>query len=43
MGRSRSPLLTVQFFITAGDHFNELRLMATDPSTVISGTARRQQ
>jgi hypothetical protein len=35
--------LTVHFFMTAGDHFNELRFIATDPTTVISGSARKQQ
>jgi hypothetical protein len=34
--------LTVDFFITAGDNFNELRFIATDPGTTISGTARKQ-
>jgi hypothetical protein len=34
--------LTVDFFITAGDNFRELRFIATDPETTISGTARKQ-
>ncbi len=33
---------TVHFFITAGNAFNELRFIATDPTTVISGNARRR-
>ena len=33
---------TVHFFVTAGDHFNELRFMSTDKGTVITGTARKQ-
>ena len=33
---------TVHFFVTAGDHFNELRFMATDTGTAITGTARKQ-
>jgi hypothetical protein len=34
--------LTVDFFITAGDNFRELRFIATDSGTTISGTARKQ-
>jgi len=34
--------LTVHFFITAGDYFRELRFIATDPTTTISGTAKKQ-
>jgi hypothetical protein len=34
--------LTVHFFITVGDSFKELRFIATDATTVISGTARRR-
>jgi hypothetical protein len=34
--------LTVHFFFTAGDNFKELRFIATDPETTISGTARKQ-
>ena len=30
------------FFVTAGNHFNELRFMATDAGTAITGTARKQ-
>ena len=33
---------TVHFFVTAGDHFNELRFMSTDKGTAITGTARKQ-
>jgi|SRR5579862_4693112 len=33
---------TVHFFVTAGADFKELRFIATDPGTVISGTARKQ-
>jgi hypothetical protein len=33
---------TLHFFITAGDAFNELRFLATDTGTAISGTARKQ-
>src|SRR5262249_29662615 len=33
---------TLHFFVTAGDNFKELRFMATDPGTTISGTARKQ-
>jgi hypothetical protein len=33
---------TVHFFVTAGDRFNELRFIATDNGTAISGTARKQ-
>ena len=33
---------TVHFFITAGNGFAELRFIATDTGTVISGTAQRQ-
>jgi hypothetical protein len=32
----------LDFFITAGDDFRELRLIATDPGTAITGTARKQ-
>ena len=32
---------TLHFFVTAGDNFKELRFMATDPGTTISGTARK--
>jgi hypothetical protein len=41
LGPNGSPL-TVHFFITAGNAFNELRFIATDATTVISGTARRR-
>lgn len=34
--------LTIHFFITAGNNFTELRFIATDATTVISGTARRR-
>jgi hypothetical protein len=34
---------TLHFFITAGDEFRELRFVATDPGTAITGTARKQQ
>jgi hypothetical protein len=34
--------LTVHFFITAGEDFKELRFIATDTGTTISGTAREQ-
>jgi len=34
--------LKVDFFITAGAGFAELRFIATDAGTIISGTARRQ-
>jgi hypothetical protein len=33
---------TVHFFITSGDRFKELRFIATDNGTAISGTARKQ-
>jgi hypothetical protein len=33
---------TVHFFGTAGDRFKELRFIATDSGTAISGTARKQ-
>jgi hypothetical protein len=33
---------TVHFFVTAGARFKELRFMATDKGTAISGTARKQ-
>jgi hypothetical protein len=33
---------TVNFFITFGDDFRELRFIATDAGTAISGTARKQ-
>jgi hypothetical protein len=33
---------TVHFFITAGADFTELRFMATDTGTVITGTARKR-
>ncbi len=33
---------TVHFFITEGDRFNELRFIATDPGTALSGTAAKQ-
>ena len=33
---------TLHFFVTAGDDFKELRFIATDPGTTISGTARKQ-
>jgi hypothetical protein len=43
LGPGGAPVtLTVHFFITAGDDFKELRFVATDPGTTISGTARRQ-
>jgi hypothetical protein len=32
----------VHFVVTAADGFNELRFIATDPGTAISGTARKQ-
>jgi hypothetical protein len=32
----------LDFFITAGDDFRELRFIATDPGTAITGTARKQ-
>jgi hypothetical protein len=42
-GPGGSPVtLTVHFFITAGDNFRELRFIATDSGTTISGTARKQ-
>jgi hypothetical protein len=41
LGPNGTPL-TVHFFITAGNGFNELRFIATDATTVISGTARRR-
>jgi hypothetical protein len=34
---------TVHFFGTAGDRFKELRFIATDSGTAISGTARKQR
>jgi hypothetical protein len=33
---------TVHFFVTAGDDFRELRFIATDTGTAITGTARKQ-
>jgi hypothetical protein len=33
---------TVHFFVTAADDFKELRFIATDEGTAISGTARKQ-
>jgi len=33
---------TVHFFVSAGNSFKELRFMATDAGTVITGTARKQ-
>jgi hypothetical protein len=33
---------TIHFYITWGDQLNELRFIATDPGTTISGTARKQ-
>jgi hypothetical protein len=33
---------TVHFFVTAGDSFKELRFMATDAGSAITGTARKQ-
>ena len=33
---------TVHFFGTAANYYTELRFIATDPTTTISGTARRQ-
>jgi len=33
---------TLHFFVTAGDNFKELRFIATDPGTTISGTAKKQ-
>ena len=33
---------TVHFFITSGASFNELRFIATDTGSVITGTARKQ-
>lgn len=41
LGPNGAPL-TVHFFITAGNGFNELRFIATDATTVISGSARRR-
>ncbi|HEV1287272.1 MAG TPA: hypothetical protein VNU44_18275 [Bryobacteraceae bacterium] len=41
LGPNGTPL-TVHFFITAGSAFSELRFIATDPTTVITGTARRR-
>ena len=42
-GPGGSPVtLTVHFFVTAGDDFKELRFVATDTGTTISGTARKQ-
>jgi hypothetical protein len=41
IGPNGAPL-TVHFFITAGNGFSELRFIATDATTVISGTARRR-
>ena len=42
-GPGGSPVtLTVHFFFTAGDDFKELRFIATDSGTTISGTARKQ-
>jgi len=41
LGPNGTPL-TVHFFITAGSAFSELRFIATDATTVISGTARRR-
>jgi hypothetical protein len=32
----------LDFFITAGEDFRELRFIATDPGTAITGTARKQ-
>jgi hypothetical protein len=32
----------IHFFITFGNSFNELRFIATDPGTTISGTARKR-
>jgi hypothetical protein len=32
----------VHFFVTAGNRFNELRFIATDKGTAITGTARKQ-
>jgi hypothetical protein len=32
----------LHFFVTAGDNFKELRFIATNPGTTISGTARKQ-
>ena len=34
---------TVHFFGTSGDRFKELRFIATDSGTAISGTARKQR
>jgi hypothetical protein len=33
---------TLHFFITAGDDFKELRFIATDTGTALTGTARKQ-
>ena len=33
---------TVHFFVSGADDFRELRFIATDPTTTISGTARKQ-
>jgi hypothetical protein len=41
LGPNGSPL-TVHFFITVGNGFNELRFIASDATTVIAGTARRR-
>jgi len=41
LGPNGSPLV-VHFFITAGNGFGELRFIATDATTVISGSARRR-
>jgi len=34
--------VTLHFFITAGNDFRELRFIATDPGTAITGTATKQ-
>jgi hypothetical protein len=35
--------VATNWFITAGDQFDELRFICTDPGAIISGTARMQQ
>ena len=42
LGPMGAPL-KANFFLTASDNFAELRFIATDAGTVITGTARRQQ
>lgn len=41
LGPNGTPL-TVHFFITAASAFSELRFIATDPTSVITGNARRR-